>query len=55
VAIAAPVRGRGGRVIGAINLSTNVMRRSLDSLRAELLEPLLRTARSIEADLVGVA
>lgn len=55
VAIAAPVSGRGGRVVGAINLSTNVMRRSLDSLRDELLEPLLRTARSIEADLVGVA
>ena len=55
VAIAAPVRGRGGRVVGAINLSSNVMRRSLDSLRGELLEPLLRTARKIEADLVGVA
>jgi IclR family pca regulon transcriptional regulator len=55
VAIAAPVRGRGGHVVGAINLSSNVMRRSLDSLREELLEPLLRTARSIEADLAGVA
>jgi IclR family pca regulon transcriptional regulator len=55
VAIAAPVRGRGGRVIAAINLSSNVMRRSLDSLRGELLEPLLRTARSIEADLAGTA
>ncbi len=55
VAIAAPVRGRGGRVVGAINLSSNVMRRSLDSLRGELLEPLLRTARSVEADLAGIA
>ncbi len=55
VAIAAPVRGRGGRVVGSINLSSNVMRRSLDSLRGELLEPLLRTARNIETDLAGVA
>ena len=55
VAIAAPVRGRGGRVIASINLSSNVMRRSLESLRGELLEPLLRTARSIEADLAGTA
>ncbi len=55
VAIAAPVRGRGGRVIAAINLSSNVMRRSLDSLRGELLQPLLQTARSIEADLASTA
>ena len=55
VAIAAPVHDRGGRTVGAINLSTHVMRRSVDSLRDELVEPLLRTARSIEADLAGVA
>jgi len=55
VAIAAPVRGRDGRVIAAINLSSNVMRRTLDSLRGELLEPLLRTARSIETDLASTA
>ena len=55
VAIAAPVRGRGGRVMGAINLSSHVMRRSLESMQGELLEPLLRTARLIEADLAGIA
>jgi IclR family pca regulon transcriptional regulator len=55
VAIAAPVRGRNRGAIGAINLSTHVLRRSVESVRAELPEPLLRTARAIEADLVGVA
>lgn len=55
VAIAAPVRDRAGRVIGAINLSTNVLRRSAESVREELLPPLLRTARLIEADLASVA
>jgi IclR family pca regulon transcriptional regulator len=54
VAIAAPVRARGGRVAGAINLSTHIARRSADDLR-ELVEPLLTTARAIEADLAGVA
>jgi IclR family pca regulon transcriptional regulator len=55
VAVAAPVHGRGGSTIGAVNLSSHVVRRSVDSLREELLEPLLRTARQIEADLAGVA
>jgi hypothetical protein len=30
------------------------MRRSLESMQGELLEPLLRTARLIEADLAGI-
>jgi IclR family pca regulon transcriptional regulator len=55
VAIAAPVRDRSGRAVGAINLSTHVMRRSAASVRDGLVEPLLRTARHIEADLAGVA
>jgi IclR family pca regulon transcriptional regulator len=55
VAIAAPVRDRSGRTIGAINLSTHVMRRSVESMRDELLDPLRRTARLIETDLAGVA
>lgn len=55
VAVAAPVHDRGGSTIGAINLSSHVVRRSVDSLREELLEPLLKTARQIEADLAGVA
>jgi IclR family pca regulon transcriptional regulator len=55
IAIAVPVGGRDGRAIAAINLSTHVARRSVESLRTELLEPLRRTARLIEADLVGSA
>jgi IclR family pca regulon transcriptional regulator len=55
VAIAAPVTDRSGHAVGAINLSTHVMRRSVDSVRDELVEPLLRTAKLIEADLAGVA
>lgn len=51
VAVAAPVRGRGGRTVGAINLSTHVMRRSVESVREELVEPLLRTAELIGADI----
>jgi len=55
VAIAAPVRSRGGRVAGAINLSTHIARRSADQVRADLVGPLLQTAKAIEADLAGVA
>ena len=55
VAVAAPVRARGGRVAGAINLSTHIARRSADQLREDLVGPLLQTARAIEADLSGVA
>jgi IclR family transcriptional regulator, pca regulon regulatory protein len=55
VAVAAPVHNRSGRAVGAINLSTHVLRRSVDSVRADLVDPLLRTARRIEADLAGVA
>lgn len=55
VAVAAPVRDRGGKAVGAINLSTHVMRRSVESVRRDLVGPLLRTAKQIEADLAGVA
>ena len=55
VAVAAPVRGRDGRVVGAINLSTHVLRRSVESVREELVGPLLATAGRIESDLAGVA
>jgi IclR family pca regulon transcriptional regulator len=53
VAIAAPVRDRNGHAVGAINLSSHVMRRSVDSMREDLVGPLLRTARLIEADLAA--
>ncbi|HWV84768.1 MAG TPA: IclR family transcriptional regulator C-terminal domain-containing protein [Capillimicrobium sp.] len=55
VAVAAPVRGRDGRVVGAINLSTHVLRRSVESVRQELVGPLLATAGRIQSDLAGVA
>jgi IclR family transcriptional regulator, pca regulon regulatory protein len=55
VAVAAPVRHRDGHAVGAINLSTHVARRDAESVRRELLDPLLKTARAIEADLAGVA
>lgn len=55
VAVAAPIRGRDDRVVGAINLSTHVLRRSVESVRAELVGPLLATAERIQSDLAGVA
>jgi DNA-binding IclR family transcriptional regulator len=45
------VRDRAGDAVGAVNLSTNVMRHSADSVRRELRAPLLRTAHMIEQDL----
>lgn len=54
VAIAVPIHDRTGRVKAAINLSTHVGRRTVESLREDLLEPLQSTARQIEADLAGV-
>lgn len=55
IAIATVVRERSGTAVGAINLSTNVLRHSVDSVRRELREPLLRTARLIERDLSVIA
>lgn len=55
VAIAVPLRTRSGHVCAAINLSTHIARRSVESLERELLEPLLRAARAIEHDLVAVS
>ena len=49
--IATPIRGRRGQVVGAVNLAVHESRRTLKSLREELLKPLLGAAASIEADL----
>ena len=49
--LAAPIHDADGRVIAAVNVSTHATRRTLDSLREDLLPPLLHTARQIEADL----
>jgi IclR family pca regulon transcriptional regulator len=54
LAIAVPVHDHTGKVAAAINLSTHVARRTIDSVRSDLLAPLQRTARAIEADLAGV-
>ncbi|MEV7964630.1 IclR family transcriptional regulator [Sphaerisporangium sp. NPDC088356] len=49
--IAAPIRGRGGQVVAAVNLSSHASRTSTESARRDLLPPLLATAARIEADL----
>jgi IclR family pca regulon transcriptional regulator len=49
--VAAPVRDGEGRAIAAVNVSTHAGRRSVADAIDDLLEPLLRTAREIEADL----
>jgi IclR family transcriptional regulator, pca regulon regulatory protein len=49
--VAAPIRDRTGKTIGAINVSAAATRKSLESIRRELVPPLLATAARIEADL----
>lgn len=49
--LAAPIRDAEGAVIAAINVSTHAGRRTLDSIVADLLRPLLATAERIERDL----
>jgi IclR family transcriptional regulator, pca regulon regulatory protein len=51
--IAAPIRGRDGTTIAAVNLSAHAGRRTVANLKRELLPPLLATARRIEDDLGG--
>jgi IclR family transcriptional regulator, pca regulon regulatory protein len=52
-ALAAPVRGRTGTVVAAVNVSAHASRTSLEAMRRDLLPPLLKTAARIEADLPG--
>jgi IclR family pca regulon transcriptional regulator len=52
--IAAPVRNRAGRVVGAVNLSAHASRTSLESLRRDLLPHLLAATGRIDADLRAV-
>ena len=49
--VAAPIRDTEGRAIAAVNVSTHAGRRSVAEVIDDLLEPLLRTALAIEADL----
>ncbi len=52
-ALAAPVRDRTGRVVAAVNVSAHASRTSLETMRRDLLPPLLKAAARIEADLPG--
>jgi IclR family pca regulon transcriptional regulator len=49
--IAAPLRGRDGRVLAALNVSTSATRDSVEHVRDAYLPPLLRTAAAIDAEL----
>jgi IclR family pca regulon transcriptional regulator len=50
-AIAAPIRDRTGTVVGAVNVSVQAARASVDSMRRELLPRLLAATARIDADL----
>ena len=49
-AAAAPVRNGDARVVAAINVSPHASRSSIESIRRDVLPPLLATAARIEAD-----
>ena len=49
--IAVPVRDRDGQVIAAMNISASARRSTPEAVRADLLPPLLATARDVEEDL----
>ena len=49
--VAAPIHDRGGRVVAAVNVSAHASRASRETVRRDLLPPLLATAARIEADL----
>lgn len=49
--VAAPIRGRGGRVIAAMNVSTSTTRVTLERLRGDIVPALLETAAAIEGEL----
>ncbi|SEC11092.1 transcriptional regulator, IclR family [Amycolatopsis tolypomycina] len=53
--VAAPIRDRTGRVVAAVNLSTHASRTTAESVREDLVPPLLETARAIEADMAIAA
>ena len=53
--IAAPIHDGGGRVVAAVNVSAHASRASRETVRRELLPPLLETAERIEIDLRDVS
>jgi IclR family pca regulon transcriptional regulator len=50
-AVAAPIRDRNGRVVASLNISAHASRTSLESMRRNLVPPLLAAAARISADL----
>jgi len=52
--VAAPVRGRDGDVVAAVNVSAHASRASREAVHKTLLPPLLATAARIESDLKDV-
>ena len=49
--VAVPVRDRSGRVVAAMNISSHASRTTVESVRNDLLPPLLAAAARVEADL----
>ncbi|GII54277.1 IclR family transcriptional regulator [Planotetraspora thailandica] len=49
--VATPIRARTGSVIAAINIPVHAARYTVESMRRDLVPPLLATAARIEADL----
>jgi IclR family pca regulon transcriptional regulator len=54
-AIAAPIRDRTGAVVGAVNVSVQASRATVESMSRDLLPPLLDAAARIDADLSAAA
>lgn len=52
--VAAPIKDAHGAVIAAVNVSTHASRTSVESVRTEMVDPLLAAAAGIEADLAVV-
>jgi IclR family pca regulon transcriptional regulator len=50
-ALAVPIRDRAGVVVAALNVSAHASRTSLETMRRDLLPPLLKAAARVEADL----
>lgn len=51
--LAAPIHGEHGSVVAAINVSAHASRGSFETIRTELLPPLLSTAKRVEEDLAA--
>ncbi len=49
-AIAVPIRGASGKVVAAVNVSSSIIYRTMDSLKRDVLPPLQAAAERIEVD-----